>query len=75
LAKQKGFKTFILDVDNKSYPFPNGSFDAVFVGEVLEHLSDPDRFFEEVHRILRKKGTLVITTPNSAAWHNRIALA
>ena len=75
LAKEKGIKTFIFDIDNNPYPFPNDYFDAVFAGEVLEHLNDPDHFFEEVHRILRKKGTLVITTPNFAAWNNRIALA
>jgi methionine biosynthesis protein MetW len=75
LAKEKGIKACILDVDNSPYPFPNDYFDAVFAGEVLEHLTDPDHFFEEIHRILRKKGTFVITTPNFAAWYNRIALA
>jgi methionine biosynthesis protein MetW len=75
LAKEKGIRTFMLDVDNNPYPFPNDYFDAVFAGEVLEHLNDPDHFFEEVHRILRKQGTFVITTPNFAAWNNRIALA
>jgi len=74
-AKEKGIKAFVLDADNNQYPFPNDYFDAVFAGEVLEHLNDPDHFFEEVHRILRKQGTLVITTPNFAAWNNRIALA
>jgi SAM-dependent methyltransferase len=75
LAKEKGIKTFILDVNNNPYPFPNDYFDAVFEGEVLEHLTDPDHFFEEVHRILRKGATFVLTTPNFAAWYNRIALA
>ncbi len=75
VAKEKGIETFILDVDNNPYPFPNNYFDAVFAGEVLEHLNDPDHFFEEVHRILRRQGTFVITTPNFAAWNNRIALA
>jgi SAM-dependent methyltransferase len=74
LSKQKGIKTFTLDIDKNPYPFPNDFFDAVFAGEVLEHLNDPDHFFEEVHRILRKSGILVLSTPNLAAWHNRIAL-
>ena len=63
-----------MDVDKNSYPFSNDYFDAVFAGEVLEHLNDPDHFFEEIHRILRKRGIFVLTTPNLAAWHNRIAL-
>jgi methionine biosynthesis protein MetW len=75
LATEKGIKAFIVDLDNDHYPFPNDYFDAIFAGEVLEHLKDPDHFFEEVHRILRKNGTFVMTTPNFAAWYNRIALA
>jgi len=73
-AKEQGIKMFVLDVDKNPYPFPNDYFDAVFAGEVLEHLQDPDHFFEEVYRILRERGTLVLTTPNFAAWFNRISL-
>src|ERR1019366_8582216 len=54
LAKQKGIMAYTLDVDKNPYPFPNDCFDAVFAGEVLEHLNNPDHFFEEIHRILRK---------------------
>jgi SAM-dependent methyltransferase len=74
VARQKGIVTYTLDVDKNQYPFPNDYFDAVFAGEVLEHLNDPDHFFEEIHRILRKRGIFVLTTPNLAAWHNRVAL-
>lgn len=73
-GKQKGIKAFKCDVNKDPYPFPNDYFDAIFAGEVLEHMNDPDHFFEEIHRILRRSGTLVLTTPNLAAWHNRIAL-
>jgi 2-polyprenyl-3-methyl-5-hydroxy-6-metoxy-1,4-benzoquinol methylase len=61
-------------VDNDPYPFGPDSFDAIFAGEVIEHLNNPDHFLEETHRILRRKGLLVITTPNLASWYNRIAL-
>ena len=49
--------------DAQSLPFRSGSVDRVFLMEVLEHLPDPDSCMQEIFRILRKNGTLVLTTP------------
>ena len=43
--------------------FADGSFDAVFLLEVLEHVTAPDRALREVHRVLRADGLVVISTP------------
>jgi SAM-dependent methyltransferase len=43
--------------------FADGSFDAVFALEVLEHVTAPDRALLEVHRVLRADGLLVVSTP------------
>lgn len=40
------------------------SFDVVFAGELLEHLSSPGLFVAAASRHLRAGGRLVITTPN-----------
>jgi len=42
---------------------PSGYFDVVFSGEVIEHLDNPPDLFVEAHRILKKGGKLIITTP------------
>jgi len=73
-ASKKGIKAFRLDVDVEDLPFKDEFFDAVFAGEVMEHLFDPDHFLDEVYRVLKPKGILVLTTPNLASLHNRIAL-
>lgn len=44
--------------------FPDGSFDVVFMGDVIEHLPDPVRTIREVHRILRAGGVLVLGVPS-----------
>jgi methionine biosynthesis protein MetW len=55
-------------------PFPDGSMDLVVMGEVIEHLFDPDAALDEVRRVLAPGGTLILTTPNLASWSNRILL-
>lgn len=52
-------------------PFASGSFDLVIAAQVIEHLVDTDGLVEEIHRVLRPGGRLLLTTPNLAAWFNR----
>jgi 2-polyprenyl-3-methyl-5-hydroxy-6-metoxy-1,4-benzoquinol methylase len=53
---------------NEGLPFSDGSFDLVWCSEVIEHLHDTRRFADEVERVLRPRGKLVLTTPNSGFW-------
>ncbi|MGD9483333.1 methyltransferase domain-containing protein [Streptomyces sp. TRM70308] len=52
-------------------PFATGAADAVLFSEVIEHLVDPDAALDELHRVLRPGGHLLLSTPNLAAWYNR----
>ncbi|MGW7486773.1 class I SAM-dependent methyltransferase [Streptomyces sp. NPDC054786] len=52
-------------------PFAAGSADAVLFSEVVEHLVDPDAALDELRRVLRPGGHLMLSTPNLAAWYNR----
>jgi len=74
LAKQNGVRSFVVDVDNYKFPFPNDYFDGVFCGEIIEHLFDPDHMLKEIKRVLAPGGVCVITTPNLSSWFNRFAL-
>ncbi|MDF3150217.1 methyltransferase domain-containing protein, partial [Streptomyces sp. T21Q-yed] len=55
-------------------PFVSGSADAVLFSEVVEHLVDPDGALDELRRVLRPGGHLMLSTPNLAAWYNRALL-
>ncbi|MFJ2234063.1 methyltransferase domain-containing protein [Streptomyces sp. NPDC087859] len=55
-------------------PFGTESVDAVLFSEVIEHLVDPDAALDEIRRILRPGGHLMLSTPNLAAWYNRALL-
>ncbi len=56
-------------------PVRSGSVDVVIMSEVIEHLVDTDSAVEEAHRVLRPGGSLLLSTPNLAAWYNRGLLA
>ncbi len=45
-------------------PFQSGAFDLVFSKTVIEHMSNPTKFFREVHRVLRPGGVFVWATSN-----------
>jgi|SRR5579859_3864877 len=45
------------------HQYKNGSFDTYCSFEVLEHISDPVKFFQEANRVLKKSGLCIITTP------------
>jgi SAM-dependent methyltransferase len=44
--------------------FPNDHFDTVVTIETLEHVPDLDRAADEICRVLRSGGELLITVPN-----------
>jgi ubiquinone/menaquinone biosynthesis C-methylase UbiE len=74
LANQKGIKAFLVDIDNQPLPFEDNYFDAIYCGEVIEHVFDPDNLLLEINRVLKPNGLFVLTTPNLAGWSNRFAL-
>jgi SAM-dependent methyltransferase len=45
-------------------PFADNSFDYVLLMEVVEHLRDPYDCLPRIHRVIKKGGSLVLSTPN-----------
>ncbi|HET8652899.1 MAG TPA: class I SAM-dependent methyltransferase [Gaiellaceae bacterium] len=44
-------------------PFPDASFDAAVLGEVLEHVEDDRAALDEVARVVRPGGAIVLSVP------------
>jgi SAM-dependent methyltransferase len=59
-----------------SHPLPlaSNSYDLVSLFDVLEHIPRPNLLIQEVHRLLRPGGVLVIKVPNTANLRNRLRL-
>ena len=49
--------------DAHDIPFPDDYFDAVIANSVLEHVADPYRCADEIHRVLRPAGFVYAITP------------
>jgi SAM-dependent methyltransferase len=53
------------DVERDLFPYPDGHFDLVVAGEIIEHLVyDPMHMLLEARRVLIDGGFLLVTTPN-----------
>lgn len=73
-TRQRGLEAYRLDIDRQELPFADGTFDLVYMAEVIEHLVRPDRAIAEIKRVLQPGGHLILTTPNLACLPNRLLL-
>jgi SAM-dependent methyltransferase len=56
-------------------PIGSETADVVIMGELIEHVIDTDAALDEAWRVLKPGGSLLLSTPNLAAWYNRGLLA
>lgn len=50
-------------------PFGDASFDVVVSMETIEHLQKPERLIEEVRRVLRPGGLLILSSPDKEVYN------
>jgi len=74
-ASALGLTVLRAGVTAPGLPVGDGAADMVIMSELIEHLVDPDGAVAEVRRVLRPGGSLLLSTPNLAAWYNRGLLA
>jgi len=53
-----------------AWPLEDASFDAVWAGEVIEHVADTAGWLSEARRVLRSDGSLLLSTPH----HGRLRM-
>ena len=73
-CQDRGIRAFEFDLssgDIDIFLADHGPFDAVVAMDVLEHLPRPQDLLTQLHRLMDRQGTLIVTGPNVAYWHNR----
>jgi SAM-dependent methyltransferase len=73
-ARGRGLTVVRAGLDAPGLPFADHSLDVAVLSEVIEHLVDTDAALDEITRVLRPGGSLLLSTPNLAAWFNRALL-
>jgi 2-polyprenyl-3-methyl-5-hydroxy-6-metoxy-1,4-benzoquinol methylase len=62
LASHPGLELELL-ASETAWELPDAAFDAVWAGEVIEHVADTSGWMSEIRRVLRPNGLLLLTTP------------
>lgn len=73
-ARAKGVQARVADLNREPLPFESEFFDAVTCLAVIGQVFDPERAVDELRRVLRVGGQLVLSVSNIAALPHRIAL-
>lgn len=74
LATARPTKEFkVVDFNFDKFPWADSFFDQVAAVEVVEHLENPYHFLREAARVLKKDGILLVTTPNSDHFWNKLS--
>jgi SAM-dependent methyltransferase len=60
----KDFDFRLADLNQRSLPFEDDSFDLVVASHIMEHLEDPVRFFGDCLRVCKPGGTFFVATPS-----------
>jgi len=70
-VKTSGLEACLFN-DDGALPWDDNTFDTVICFEVLEHLLEPDKALQEIHRVLKPSGALLASVPNFAFFTNRL---
>ena len=61
--KHRNLKGYFVCGDAHNLPLRDNSLDVVLAFELVEHLKEPRRALEEIRRILKRRGILLLTSP------------
>ena len=64
----KKYDLNISQKDLKETHYPDNFFDVITMNQVFEHVSNPTETLQEIHRILKKNGTLIFAVPNTKSF-------
>jgi SAM-dependent methyltransferase len=67
IATERGRNVSRADVD-RPLELADGSFDAIIIKDVLEHVDNPAALVREAHRLLRPGGRVFASSPDAQRW-------
>jgi len=58
--------------DAEELPFKKENFNCIIASELIEHLIEPEKFLRSAYKVLKKGGTLIISTPSGLFYENNL---
>lgn len=72
-TKKRGIKNVEqFDFTKDTFPYKSSFFDMVTWNDNVEHLLEPGYALQEIHRILKPGGKVIVTVPNMGFWWYRL---
>lgn len=72
---QKSMRNVYVHNAENGLPFSGSElYDAVICSHVLEHLCYPEKLLNDIHRLLKKDGVLIVALPNIMHYRSRWSL-
>ena len=73
VANTKSIYSILQNVEDV-FPIEENYFDIVVAKDIIEHLNNPENTMNEIHRVLKKNGYLVISVPNHFYFSMRLRI-
>ena len=67
----KFFRAYKVDLEKDTLPFNDEEFDLIIFNQVLEHLKNIRKPLNEIKRVMKDDGFLLIGTPNLSSLYDR----
>lgn len=68
-TKERNYEKLDIISDIINIPVSDNNFDNIMCIEVIEHVPNPLEAIKEIHRILKKGGSLILTAPFNSLTH------
>lgn len=74
ISQKRGAVVKKSNLDKEPLPFSDSMFDVVVCDGLLEHSLNPKKLLEEIYRVLKVDGTLILCVPNATSVIRRFDL-
>jgi len=74
IGKSKCVEMLNIDIEDTELPYEAGAFDCIVLGNVLEHMREPEEILDGLKRYLSGSGFLIYSVPNIVNWHSRLTI-
>ncbi|OGI34875.1 MAG: hypothetical protein A2259_00615 [Candidatus Moranbacteria bacterium RIFOXYA2_FULL_43_15] len=72
-AISNGINANVCDLD-EGISKPDGEYDVVWAGDIIEHVFDPIGLIKEISRVLKDRGALILCIPSDVGLISRIKM-